>query len=108
MTMGHGSAGSGRRRSARVWLGLIVAAIGLLIWFSNIGLVQIEIARHWPLLLVLIGLALMAGGVRRRGSRPRADRRPRDPGRREEILDRLERREISAEEAVARLRRERM
>lgn len=100
--------GSRRRGGGRIWLGLMVAVIGALIWLGNLDLIRLDMGRHWPVLLILLGLGLIIGGASRRHRRPNVSTGGPDRAtERGEILGRLEQGEISAEEAAERLRRPR-
>jgi len=39
-----------------IFNGIILIAIGLLIWFSNLGIIHISWHRDWPTILIAVGL----------------------------------------------------
>jgi hypothetical protein len=44
--------------------GLVIIAIGLWVWFSNLGLLSgIEFRRDWPLIIVVLGLMTVGEGI---------------------------------------------
>lgn len=60
---GTGSPGKG--------IGLIIAALGVLLLLDNLRVIDFSIWDYWPLLLILLGFSLVRGGYRRRrGSMP--------------------------------------
>lgn len=54
---------------SRMWAGLILVAVGLYFLSRNLfpGLFFLQGRYLWPLLLVLVGAVVLAGGFRRRG-----------------------------------------
>jgi hypothetical protein len=43
----------------RITSGILFIAIGLLIWFSNLGLLDIAWTRDWPVILIIIGVLIL-------------------------------------------------
>ena len=51
----------------RISGGIILIAVGALIWLSNLGIIHIWWRRDWPVLLIVIGiLALVKTTIRKR------------------------------------------
>jgi hypothetical protein len=51
----------------RISGGIILIAVGVLIWLSNLGIIHVWWRRDWPVLLIVIGvLALIKTIIRRR------------------------------------------
>jgi hypothetical protein len=88
--------------------GILVVAIGLLIWAHNYGLVALSFhfSRDWPVLMVAAGLMSVWGAVFGRqwwSGHRNCSHRERIPGKARKILEDLESGEISAEEAAEKL-----
>ena len=87
--------------------GLLVIALGLLLWAHNYGLVafSFSFSRDWPLIIVIMGLmsAWRAVFGRQWWSRRYCSTRERIPNRAKKILEDLENGNISAEEAAKKL-----
>ncbi|UCG91582.1 MAG: hypothetical protein JSV97_10945 [candidate division WOR-3 bacterium] len=39
----------------RITGGILLIAVGLLIWFSNLGVLNIAWRRDWPVILIILG-----------------------------------------------------
>ncbi len=39
----------------RITGGIVLIALGLLIWFSNLGVLNIAWRRDWPVILIILG-----------------------------------------------------
>lgn len=50
----------------RILGGLLFILIGLLIWFSNMEILNIEWKRDWPVILVVIGLIELVKNIIRK------------------------------------------
>jgi len=57
--------GAEHRRSSRLVGGVILVCLGLLFLVNNF-LPWFSLAKFWPLILVILGLAVLTGGLRRR------------------------------------------
>lgn len=73
-------------------LGIIVIVIGLWIWLSNLGISFIYFSRDWPLLLIGSGVWLLVRRKRKKKSKIHR------------ILNDIERKKISVEEAVKKIK----
>jgi len=40
----------------RITGGIILLAIGLIIWLSNLGIIHVAWRRDWPVILIVIGI----------------------------------------------------
>lgn len=59
-TFAHEMRFSARRENSRFWWGLLIMVFGFLFLFSNFGLYDFfNIAKFWPLALILFGLAIL-------------------------------------------------
>lgn len=67
---------------------LVIIFIGLFIWFSNLGF--INLARDWPLILVVVGVLTLLTSLRK--------------GKKRRIIEDLEKGRISVEEAEEKLK----
>lgn len=47
-------------------LGLILITVGVLVLLNNVGLIPVEVARLWPVLLVVLGVGLLGNSLMRR------------------------------------------
>ena len=54
-----------RTGSGQVQAGVIVLGVGVIFLLSNAGLIP-DIGKMWPLFPILVGFALIAGGLMRR------------------------------------------
>ena len=88
----------------RIWLGITLMVVGLVIWAANVGWLGLSWSRDWPWLLVVLGLWFLVQGI---VSAARAAGKSRARSRVERVLDDLERGKISVEEALRRIRGER-
>jgi len=49
-----------RQRERRLWFGAVLIIVGLLFLISNLGLLWwLDLGRIWPLIIVIIGIALL-------------------------------------------------
>lgn len=88
--------------------GLIVVAIGALIWAGNFGLISFsfQFSRDWPIIIVLLGLSSIWSAVFGRqwwGHKCGSSRREEKKDNVAKILEALEKGEISAEEAARKM-----
>lgn len=87
--------------------GLLVVAIGLLLWAHNFGLIALSLnfSRDWPLVIVIAGLMSVWGAVFGRHWWGRSCCAPKDhiPSRARKILEDVESGNISAEEAIKKM-----
>ncbi|MBI3871459.1 MAG: hypothetical protein HY304_00080 [candidate division Zixibacteria bacterium] len=56
-----------RGRGASMTGGLIVTGVGLIFLLSNMRIIP-SIGRVWPLFMIVVGVALLVGALRGRGS----------------------------------------
>jgi len=47
----------------RITGGILVLTIGLLIWFSNLGILNIAWRRDWPVILIMIGVIALIKNI---------------------------------------------
>jgi hypothetical protein len=40
----------------RITGGIILIAVGFIIWFSNLGVIHVAWRRDWPVILIVIGI----------------------------------------------------
>jgi len=45
-----------RGKGNRIFWGLVLIAVGVLILCRNLGLVEEEVVRFWPVILILLGI----------------------------------------------------
>lgn len=76
----------------KIFISLILIVIGLWIWLSNMGI--LNFSRDWPFILILVGIYLLFKGESRRKTTKNV----------REILTRLEKGEISAKDALEKLK----
>lgn len=60
----------------QVQAGLIVLGVGVIFLLSNLGYIP-DVGDMWPLFPIVVGIALIVGGLMRKGKRPAS---PRPPG----------------------------
>lgn len=92
----------------RFFWGLLVVAIGLLLWAHNYGLVAFafSFSRDWPVIIVVAGLMSVWDALFGRqwwSSRCGCGSRERIPANARKILEEVERGNISAEEAARKM-----
>lgn len=87
--------------------GLLVVAIGVLLWAHNYGLVTFafNFSRDWPLIIVAAGLVSVWKAVFGRHWRAKCDCEPKEriPAKAKKILEDLENGNINAEEAARKM-----
>ncbi len=85
--------------SMRIWMPIILIVLGALFWMGKFGIIDFYWSRDWPVVLIGAGvfslINYIAGRVKRGG---RSQRKKRD------ILGRLERGDIDAEEAIRKMK----
>jgi len=47
-------------------IGLLFIIIGLVIWLSNLGYIRIDLARDWPVILILVGAYMVLDDITRK------------------------------------------
>ena len=77
----------------KITIGIIIIMIGLWIWLSNLGITFIKFSRDWPVILILYGIYLMYRGFKKNKNKTLR------------ILRKVEKREISVEEAVKKIKK---
>jgi len=82
----------------KLFWGLLLIAIGLVVWFSNIGLIVPGFGTLWPFIIVAVGVAIMLKTIIKKSHRPRGVN---------VIIDKLEDGKIDVDEAVDEIRRTR-
>lgn len=83
---------------SRIWWGIVIILIGLWIWVDKLGLPEIyHFNRNWPVLIVLLGIAIIVRTV---------SRRPRIRSTNPDVLKDLEQGKITAQEAAERLKKQ--
>lgn len=80
----------------RLKFGILLLAVGVWIWLSNLGVPYISFRQNWPLLLVALGVYVIFRVASRRRRRRHTSA---------EILGELEHGRIDVDEAVERIRR---
>lgn len=84
-------------RRKMVFWAIVFICIGVFVWLGNLGIFNFRWGRDWPVILVIIGLYFLIQVIS-----PRRRKRRVKKGL-DEILKRLERGEVSAEEAASEL-----
>jgi cellulose synthase/poly-beta-1,6-N-acetylglucosamine synthase-like glycosyltransferase len=82
----------------KLFWGLLLIAIGLVVWFSNIGLIVPGFGTLWPFIIVAVGVAIVLKTIIKKSHRPRGVN---------VIIDKLEEGKIDVDEAVDEIRRTR-
>ncbi len=82
-------------RRKMVFWAIVFISVGVFVWLGNLGIFNFRWGRDWPVILVIIGLYFLTQLI------PPKKRRRRVKKGMDEILKRLERGEVSAEEAAS-------
>jgi hypothetical protein len=88
--------------------GLLVVAVGLLLWAHNYGLVALSFnfSRDWPIIIVIMGLLSVWNAIFGRhwwSKHCCADPKDHIPARAKKILEDVEKGNMSAEEAIRKM-----
>ena len=84
-------------RTKKVFWGLLILAIGILIWLGNLDLIAFQFSRDWPIILILIGVYYI---IRDIGSSKVKNKKSTD-----KILKDLEDGKIDAKEAAEEIKK---
>ncbi len=88
----------------RIFWGIVITVVGAIIWLGNLGYLVFKWDRDWPLFLILFGIYLVLKGAsysRRRSTvASRKTDKPIDEKKIKEIIDKVSKGELSAEEAA--------
>lgn len=82
----------------KIFIGLLFVAVGIVIWFSNIGLLVPGFAQLWPFLIVAVGVAIILKVIIKKSRKPRGVN---------VIIDNLEDGSIDVDAAVEEIRQTR-
>ncbi len=84
-----------RPTRSKIGRGIIIAAIGLWVWLSKLGVPNVSFEKNWPLILIVVGLFVIVRRRRkaRRGSPVKSS-----------IIDDLEEGKINVQVAIHRMK----
>ncbi len=81
-----------------IFWGLLLVAIGIVVWFSNVGLIVAGFAQLWPFIIVAVGIAIILKVIIKESRKPRGVN---------VIIDNLENGSIDVDAAVDEIRQTR-
>ncbi len=81
----------------KVFWGIVLVFIGLLIWLGNMGYFIFRWHRDWPLLLVIFGIYILIKGIQ-------PSERPAIKKDASKIIEKVEKGEMSVDEAVEKIK----
>ncbi|TES93642.1 MAG: hypothetical protein E3J87_01845 [Candidatus Cloacimonadota bacterium] len=82
----------------RIWGAVTLIILGILFWLGKFGIIDFYWDRDWPVILIALGVFSLVNYFTRR--KKKDSRRKKN-----EILKKLEKGEIDAEEAIERLKK---